>query len=70
MFRLALTAAVGVGLVLAGSGQAGAEPAEPCTATRPCLTPQYCPTTNKFIVGYAPCPELVTGPFAPGGLEP
>ncbi len=45
-------------------------PAKPCTATQPCLTPQYCPDTGKFVVGYAPCPSLVVGPYAPGGLQP
>jgi hypothetical protein len=45
-------------------------PARPCTATEPCLTPQYCPDTGRFIVGYAPCPVLITGPYLPGGLRP
>lgn len=42
----------------------------PCTATQPCLTPQYCPDTGRFVVGYQPCPALVNGPYAPGGLQP
>lgn len=46
------------------------DPARPCTATQPCLTPQYCPDTGGFIVGYQMCPSLYNGPYSPGGLRP
>lgn len=64
-----------VGMMLVAVGLATpvpthADPARPCTAVRPCLTPQYCPSTGGFVVGYEPCPALVTGPYAPGGLQP
>lgn len=54
----------------AGFATAHADPARPCMATQPCLQPQYCPDTGEFVVGYEPCPSLVTGPYAPGGLMP
>lgn len=30
----------------------------------------YCPDSGKLVGPFAPCPSLVTGPYAPGGLRP
>ncbi len=46
------------------------DPVHPCMPTNPCEKPQYCPDTGGFVVGFESCPSLLTGPYAPGGLEP
>ncbi|BBX21432.1 hypothetical protein MTER_08430 [Mycolicibacter terrae] len=30
----------------------------------------YCPDTGEVVGAFGACPSLVTGPYAPGGLQP
>lgn len=30
----------------------------------------YCPSTGGMVGPFTSCPSLVTGPYAPGGLQP
>lgn len=30
----------------------------------------FCPDTGSYVSVMSPCPSLITGPYAPGGLEP
>ncbi|MEB3019787.1 hypothetical protein [[Mycobacterium] crassicus] len=64
----ALVASLGIGL----AASAGADPAD-CFDQRLCgdlSDVYYCPDTGKVVGAFAPCPSLVTGPYAPGGLRP
>lgn len=64
----AFAAALGIGLAAA----AEAAPAR-CSDQRLCgdlSDVYYCPDTGKVVGPFAPCPSLVTGPYAPGGLRP
>lgn len=73
MLKRILFVSVALSAITLGSvdpGAAHADPARQCTAVRPCLTPQYCPDTGQFVVGYQQCDSLTTGPYSPGGLEP
>lgn len=57
-------------LISAPTASANPDPVHPCMPTNPCEQPQYCPDTGEFVVGFESCPALVTGPYAPGGLQP
>lgn len=66
------------GLILFGMGlippTANADPIKPsCFDPRLCGdlgSVQYCPSTGSMVGPFTPCPALVTGPYAPGGLQP
>ncbi|OBI06021.1 hypothetical protein AWC18_13915 [Mycolicibacter nonchromogenicus] len=63
-----LAAAAGIGL--ASPAQAGTAL---CYDERLCGDlgdVSYCPDSGKMVGPFAPCPSLVTGPYAPGGLRP
>ncbi len=63
-----LLASLGIGL----AGTAAADPAS-CFDERLCgdlSDVYYCPDTGSVVGPFAPCPSLVTGPYAPGGLQP
>lgn len=62
-----------IALVIGAAGAAVATPAL-CSDARLCGDDlgdvYYCPDTGKVVGAFAPCPSLVTGPYAPGGLRP
>lgn len=75
--RSALVTALSVTATLAAA--AGIGLASPAQATALCYDERlcgdlgdvsYCPDSGKMVGPFAPCPSLVTGPYAPGGLRP
>lgn len=68
VFIAAFAATIGFG----AAGAANADPAS-CFDARLCGDlgdVYYCPDTGAVVGAFGACPSLVTGPYAPGGLQP